>query len=249
MPIVGLPADTFSRKGFTYHQADGKYLRAVLEVAGCVPVIVPALDGLDAHEAVAHLDGVVITGALSNVHPSRYGAEPGPHTEPHDEARDAGSLGLIRAALAAEIPLFAICRGIQEVNVAFGGTLHAEVHTVEGRRDHRDPGHEDLDRRYGPNHPVHLEPDGMLARITGKTMLEVNSLHRQAVAEVAPGLVVEARADDGTVEAVRVAAAREFALAVQWHPEYDAARNPDSGALFRAFGEAVRRRALRREAA
>jgi len=249
MPLVGVPADTYSRAGFTYHQADGKYLRAVLEVAGAIPVIIPALDGLDPAAVVARLGGVLVTGAVSNVHPSRYGAPPSKAAEPHDEARDRGSLGLITAALAGGVPVLAICRGIQELNVALGGTLHAEVHEIEGRRDHRDPGDDDMDVRYGPRHEVRLDPGGMLARITGKTVLEVNSLHRQAIADLAPGLALEATADDGTIEAVRVSAAPAFALAVQWHPEYDAATNPDSGAIFRAFGRAVRDGARSRQAA
>lgn len=249
MPLVGLPADTYSKAAFTYHRSDGKYLRAVLEVSGALPVIVPALDGLDASAMIAHLDGVVVTGAISNVHPSHYGARPSPQAEPHDRARDAGSLGLIHAALQAGLPLFAICRGIQELNVALGGTLHAAVHEVAGRIDHRDPGDEDMDVRYGPRHKVELTPGGMLAAITGKTELMVNSLHRQAIDRLAPGLAVEARAEDGTIEAVRDETARGFALAVQWHPEYDAASNRDSRSLFRAFADAVREGMVTRRAA
>jgi len=249
MPLVGLPGDTYARGAFTYHQADGKYLRAVLEVSGAIPVIVPSLDGLDPARAVEHLDGLVITGALSNVHPSRYGDEPSPRAEPYDPARDAGSFGLLRAALDTGLPLLAICRGIQELNVALGGTLHAAVHELDDRLDHRDPGGDDMEVRYGPRHPVALAPGGLLASITGKATLEVNSLHRQAIDRLAPGLVVEATARDGTVEAVRVEGARAFALAVQWHPEYDAAGNPDSGAIFRAFAGAVRRGVEARRAA
>ena len=249
MPLVGLPGDTDARGGFTYHRSDGKYLRAVLEVSRALPVIVPALEGLDPAAVIARLDGVVVTGAVSNVHPSHYGAEPSPQAEPHDPARDAGAIGLIRATLGAGLPLFAICRGIQELNVALGGTLHAEVHEIEGRIDHRDPGDDDMDVRYGPRHKVVLEPGGMLEAITGKPELMVNSLHRQAIDRLAPGLAVEARAEDGTIEAVRVEAASAFALGVQWHPEYDAATNPDSGSLFRAFAEAVRKGMVARRAA
>ncbi|NND48907.1 MAG: gamma-glutamyl-gamma-aminobutyrate hydrolase family protein [Rhizobiales bacterium] len=249
MPLVGLPGDTDARGGFTYHRSDGKYLRAVLEVSGALPVIVPALAGLDPRAMIAHLDGVVVTGAVSNVHPAHYGAELTTEAEPHDPARDAGAFGLIHAALEADLPLFAICRGIQELNVALGGTLHTAVHEIEGRIDHRDPGDEDMDVRYGPRHKVVLEPGGLLAAITGKAELMVNSLHRQAIDRLAPGLVVEARAEDGTIEAVRVETATSFTLAVQWHPEYDAARNPDSHALFRAFADAVRKRVEKRCAA
>ena len=249
MPLVGLPGDTEAKGGFTYHRTDGKYLRAVLEVSGALPVIVPALDGLDPAAVVTHLDGVVVTGAVSNVHPSHYGAEPTPEAEPHDRPRDEGAIGLIRATLDAGLPLFAICRGIQELNVALGGSLHAEVHEIEGRIDHRDPGDDDMDVRYGPRHKVVLEPGGMLSAITGKTELMVNSLHRQAIDRLASGLAVEARAEDGTIEAVGVKSARAFALGVQWHPEYDAATNPDSAGLFRAFAEAVRKGMVTRHAA
>lgn len=242
-PLIGLPACVKTLEGQDFHVVGDKYVRAVALAAEGVPLVVPALGGLiEARALVERLDGLVLTGSPSNVHPTRYGHAPTPEHAPHDEARDATTLPLIEAALEAGLPLFAICRGHQELNVALGGTLHARVHEIEGRLDHRRPQHDELDVQYGKRHAVRLVPGGRLAAIAGSEEIEVNSLHWQAIDRLAPGLTVEGTAPDGTVEAVGVAGARGFALGVQWHPEYKVLEDPVSTAIFRAFGAAARER-------
>ncbi len=242
-PLIGLPACVKPLSGQDFHTIGDKYVRAVALASEGLPVMLPSLAELvDPRAVIERLDGLVLTGSPSNVHPSRYGQAPTPEHEPHDEARDATTLPLIEAALEAGLPLFAICRGHQELNVALGGTLHARVHELEGRMDHRRPQHDEMDVQYGKRHGVALEPDGRLARIAGRDEIEVNSLHWQAIDRLAPGLTVEGRAADGTIEAVSVAGARGFALSVQWHPEYKVLEDPVSTAMFRAFGAAARER-------
>ena len=246
-PLVGLPADTYDKDGLAFHSVGDKYVRAVQDVAHAVPVVIPAIgDGQDIAALLDRLDGLVVTGATSNVHPPHYGSQPSEHHEPYDHRRDSLTLGLIDAAIARGVPLLCICRGFQELNVALGGSLDTEIHTLPGRLDHRAPPSPDLDVRYGPAHPIAIEPGGRLHAILRKSGTMVNTVHRQAIARLADRLAVEARAPDGTVEAVSVKGAPAFALAVQWHPESRAADNPDSVRLFSAFGDAARARAAER---
>jgi len=243
-PLIGLPACVFNVGLLPFHGVGDKYVRAVATAAQATPVMIPALGNLlSLSNIVDGLDGIVITGSASNVHPTLYGEEPSPRAEPYDEARDATALDLIRIALDKSVPLFAICRGIQELNVALGGTLQSEVHDEPGRLDHREVDTDDLDIRYGPQHKIALAPDGVIAKLLGTTEIDVNSLHRQAIARVAPPLKIEATAEDGTVEAVSVTGAETFALGVQWHPEYKVMENAHSVRLFEAFGDAARARA------
>lgn len=240
-PLVGFPADTYEKGSHLYHSVGDKYLRAVAEVAGCIPVMIPAMaDAVDIDAVLDHLDGVLMTGAVSNVHPPRYGEAATEEHGPYDLVRDDLTLRLIRACLARGLPLFCVCRGFQELNVALGGTLEGELQRVPGRLDHRERDLPDVDDRYGPVHAVHVTPGGLLERILGRREIMVNSLHRQGIALLADGLVVEARAPDGVIEAVSVRGAANFALGTQWHPEWKAATNPDSVKLFTAFGDAVR---------
>jgi putative glutamine amidotransferase len=229
--------------GQPFHAVGDKYVRALAEVAGVQPVILPNLDEfVDARSLLPLLDGLMLTGSPSNVHPSHYGTDQSAEHEPHDPARDAVTLPLIRAALDEGVPLLAICRGFQELNVVLGGTLHPAVHHIEGRMDHRSPQTGTMARDYAPRHPLALTPGGRLAAILGTDSIEVNSLHRQAIDRLAEGLAVEGTAPDGTIEAISVKGARGFTLGVQWHPEYCAIDNPDSVKLFRAFGAAVAER-------
>jgi putative glutamine amidotransferase len=251
IPLVALPACRSEKEGQSYHTIGDKYVRAVAEAGGCLPMMLPSLDGaIDLDDLVGKLDGLVLTGSPSNVHPERYGHSPSEKAEPYDTARDAVTLPLIRKAADAGLPLLAICRGLQELNVAFGGTLYPKVHEVDGRDDHRRPQSDDLDVQYGPRHTVELAPDGKLRQVLGADRVEVNSLHHQAVREIAPALKLEGWAPDGTVEALSWPDAPGFLLAVQWHPEYKAAENPVSAKLFQAFADAARARAqLRQNAA
>ena len=246
-PVIGVPACFKQIENVPFHSVGDKYLRAVVEAAHAIPMVIPAFgEVFDPPELVERLDGLMLTGSPSNVHPTHYDTEPSPEAEPHDAARDATTLPLIRHALAGGLPLFAICRGIQELNVALGGTLHARVHELPDRMDHRRPQHEDLDVQYGPKHEIALTPGGELARLLETENLMVNSLHNQALDRLAGNLSVEAVAADGTIEAVRVTDARNFALGVQWHPEYKVLENSASVRLFEAFGTACRARAQAR---
>jgi putative glutamine amidotransferase len=211
-------------------------------------MLIPALgDAFDPRDLVRRLDGLLVTGSPSNVAVDLYGGAPDRPDSPQDPKRDATTLPLIRAAVEDGLPLFCICRGIQELNVAFGGTLHTRVHEQPAAFDHRAPQGE-MEERYGPRHPVELAADSEIARLVGSRRIEVNSLHWQAIDRLGERLAVEGRAPDGVIEAVRVADARSFALGVQWHPEWKVLQNPVSVALFRAFGDAARRRAEQRAA-
>jgi putative glutamine amidotransferase len=243
MPLIAVSACFREIGGHPAHTVGEKYLTAIVVGAGGTPVIVPALgSALDTRQLLRRMDGLVLTGSLSNVHPTRYGLEAHAAAEPYDQARDATTLPLITEALELGVPLLAICRGFQELNVALGGTLHAEVHAVCGRDDHRAPQVEDLDERYGPRHPVRFVPGGEFERIAGQSEVWVNSLHRQGIDRLAAGLIAEGHAPDGTIEAVRVNGTASFALGVQWHPEYKAASNLFSMKLYGAFGEEARKR-------
>jgi len=246
-PLIGLPACSRIIDGMPYHTVGDKYLRAVAEAADGIPLVIPAFgDLLDLPDLVSRLDGLLLTGSPSNVHPSHYDIPATPEAEPHDPHRDATTLPLIHAALDGGLPLLAICRGMQELNVALGGTLHARVHELPGRDDHRRPTHDDLNVQYGPRHEVKLSSGGNLARLAGGETLMVNSLHWQAVDRLATDLTVEAIAPDGTIEAVAVRGARAFSLGVQWHPEYRPLDDAFSTRLFAAFGTAARARAASR---
>lgn len=255
-PVIGLPACVWPIGDQDYHLVGAKYLHAVVHGAGGVPVILPSLDSGEDHAAmIARLDGLLVTGSPTNVAPDLYGGAPSAPGTRHDPARDAAVLPLIRAALDAGLPLFAICRGVQELNVVLGGTLHQHVQDLPGYRDHRAPAAAPVARRYAPAHRLRLAPGGLLAELaaglvddsgggdTGGGTIMVNSLHAQGIDRLAPGLVIEATAEDGLVEAVRVVDATNFALGVQWHPEWRVAENSFSQRIFAAFGAAARARA------
>jgi len=243
-PVIGIPADQRMIGPHPFHAVGDKYVRAVVDAADAIPLLIPALGerlGLD--ELLVHLDGILFTGSPSNVEPNLYYGSPSIPGTLHDAARDATTLPLIRRALSAGIPVFGICRGFQEVNVAMGGTLTQRLHEVPGLLDHRDDAEQPLAVQYAPAHDVTLEPNGLLARMAGVTHVKVNSLHSQGVERLAPDLVVEARAPDGVIEAFRVKDAPRFALAVQWHPEWQVMSDSLSRAMFAAFGAASRERA------
>ncbi len=237
--IVGISGCVRQIRDRTYHAANHRYVHAVAEVTGATPLLIPPLgEGLDIADLVPRLDGLVLTGSASNVEPKHYNGPPSRPDTRHDAARDATILPLIAAALEAALPMFAICRGFQELNVACGGTLHQHLDEVAGRQDHRTDREKPLEERFAPRHEVALVAGGQLADLLGQHRLEVNSAHGQGVDRLAPSLELEASADDGTIEAARVADARTFALGVQWHPEF-LTHIPEQRALFAAFGEAL----------
>jgi putative glutamine amidotransferase len=243
-PLIGIPADRRVVGQHPFHMAGEKYARAILEGAGGLPLLIPALaEELGLDELLERLDGVLFTGSPSNVEPQHYRGSPSTPGTLHDPARDATTLPLIRKAVSAGVPVLGICRGFQEMNVAFGGTLHQKLHEVPGFLDHRDDESQPLDVQYGQAHSVTLETGGLLRELAGTDRIQVNSLHSQGVERLGPDLIVEARAPDGVVEAFRVKDAPSFALAVQWHPEWKFLSNPFSRALFGAFGSASRARA------
>jgi len=245
-PIVLFTSDVRDFDGYTWHSAPTTYMEAVLGIAGGLPVILSAFGPrLDLDAVLDRVDGVVATGSKTNVHPSHYGVTATEAMGPYDEARDATSLPLIRRAIERGVPLFCICRGLQELNVALGGSLASDVQELPGRMDHRYPEAPDMDGKFAIRHGVAVAPGGCLGRIVGGE-IAVNSLHRQAVARLADRLVVEATAPDGTIEAVSVKDAPGFALGVQWHPEYWAASDGPSRAILEAFGAAIAAHAGRR---
>jgi putative glutamine amidotransferase len=249
-PVVAVTADRGERMGHATHEAFDGYLRAVHLVSGALPLVLPAAGAaaIDAASLIAAVDGVVLTGGPSNVQAERYGAAPLPATTLTDAERDATVLPLLPALVAAGVPVLAVCRGLQEFNVAFGGTLEPAVHAQPGRLDHREGDHaRPVARWYDDAHEVALAPGGLLARLAGSTRAIVNSLHHQGIERLAPGLRVEATAPDGLVEAFSVADAPGFTLAVQWHPEMRVDDSALARAIFSAFGDACRaRQALRR---
>lgn len=242
-PFIGIPADRRLLGKHWFHAVGEKYIAALTQAAEATPILIPALgDTLDLDALVARFDGLLLTGSLSNVEPHHY---QGPPSEPgtlHDAHRDSTTLPIIKRAIAAGLPVFGVCRGFQEMNVALGGTLWQKLHE-SGYEDHREDLGEPLEVQYGPAHDVVLEPGGLLRSIAGTERVTVNSLHSQGVQMLAPGLAIEARAPDGVIEAFRVKSAPAFAIAVQWHPEWQVMQNPFSRALFAAFGDASRERA------
>ncbi|MGC1711156.1 MAG: gamma-glutamyl-gamma-aminobutyrate hydrolase family protein [Methyloceanibacter sp.] len=238
-PIVVIPACTKIIDGHAFDAVGRKYAAAVAEVAECQPLLVPVGAGMTDIAAVLELaDAILLSGSRSNVAPEHYGEETPINPDALDPLRDAVTLPLIRAAVELKTPLFAICRGFQELNVALGGSLHQAVHDVNGHKDHRARTNVDIDEAYGLVHKVSLR--GMLRDWVGSDQIMVNSLHWQGISRVASGLKPEAFAEDGLVEAVRGPDDAAFCLGVQWHPEWATKANPVSTALFRRFGAAAK---------
>lgn len=237
-PVVLVPSCNRTLGYHPFHIAGKKYVDAV-RLAGCMPMIVPMVAADEIDELLDQADGVLLTGSPSNVHPSHFGEEVHDPSLPLDPDRDSWTLPLIPRALARGIPLFAICRGFQEANVALGGSLYQAVHEAPGQNDHRGATDGPAEIQYGLAHPIKVERGGLLHKITGQEQFQVNSVHGQGVKQLAPRLRVEARAPDGLVEAFSMPDTA-FNLCVQWHPEWQAAQNPISTKLFKAFGEACR---------
>ena len=246
-PVIGVIGSEHLAEGrFRAQRVGERNLAAVAEVAGALPLIFagdPAVT--DIESLLATVDGVLLTGARANVHPTHFGAEENPSYEPYDRRRDALALELVKVCVERGVPLFGVCRGFQEMNVAFGGSLHPEIRDLPGRLNHRMPRlptgeiHPDQEVVFGERHDVRLVPGGAFAKLLGRETIRVNSLHGQGILELGKRIVVEGVAEDGTIEAIRVADAPGFALGVQWHAEYDPQRNAVNRALFQAFGAAA----------
>ena len=242
-PVVGIIGNSHLINGqYPAHAGGAMNADAVAEVSGAIPLIVPADPRYASpQELMTVCDGFLFTGGRPNVHPEEYGEEA---TEAHgafDRARDRLALPLIRALVAAGQPLLAVCRGFQELNVAMGGTLHPEIRDLPGRMNHRMPPDGTLEEKFELRHEVRFAPGGVFARLMGAETVRTNTLHGQGIVRAGERIVVDGWAPDDTPEAIYVDAAPGFALGVQWHPEYNAAADGVSRALFGAFGEALGR--------
>jgi putative glutamine amidotransferase len=240
-PIVGIPCDRRMVGAHPFHVVGEKYILAVRDAAGAVPLLVPVLpDPISVDEVLASVDGLLFTGSPSNVAPKHYGGPAPREGVLQDEHRDATTLPLLKAAIERGLPVICLCRGFQELNVAFGGTLHQHVEEVPGRSDHREDKHASLDVQYGPAHEVRVSEGGLLVKVTEERSFRVNSLHSQGIDRIAAALHADAVAPDGTIEAVSMPKAKGFLLGVQWHPEWRWRESAVSRNIFAAFGDAVR---------
>jgi putative glutamine amidotransferase len=253
-PVIGVIGNTLKVENrFNVQMCGERNLRAIADVADALPMMFAgSSDITDIASLLDVVDGILLTGARANVHPTHFKKEPHVSYEPYDERRDALALALTDICVAHGVPIFGVCRGLQEMNVAFGGSLHPEIREIPGRMNHRMPRldtgeiHPDPAVVFADRHDVALIEDGAFARLLGKTSIRVNSLHGQGILDPGERVVVEGVADDGTIEAISIAGAKTFALGVQWHAEYDPQTNPINRALFQAFGAAVREHQQRR---
>jgi len=239
-PIIGISTCVEQQGLHQYHQTGEKYITALRNTIDCVPVLIPSIgQELDIKALLNSLDGILFTGSYSNIEPHQYNGGESDGNTKHDPKRDATTLGLIPVAVDSGMPVFAICRGCQEMNVAYGGTLHQKVHEIDGLNDHREDDTLDLDGQYGFAHTIQISEGGILDSLSENKSPEVNSVHWQGVNELGNNLSIEATSPDGLIEAFRVTDSRAFSLAVQWHPEYKVTEIPFYKKLFQAFGNAV----------
>jgi putative glutamine amidotransferase len=242
-PTVLVSADRKLLGPHAYHMAGEKYLLALTQAADVCPLILPSLpDEIDFSTVLTHSDGLFLTGSYSNIEPHHYSNEASYEGNLHDAFRDQSSFALIKTAIKLQMPVLAVCRGLQEVNVALGGSLHQKVHEAPGLNDHRENQHQDLDDQYAVSHTININPHGLLKTITKTDTAMVNSLHGQGISRLATNLNIEARAQDGLIEAVSLNAPHPFFIAVQWHPEWKMKENPFYQSLFLAFGKACKAR-------
>jgi putative glutamine amidotransferase len=247
MIFVGIPADSKTIGPHPFQAVGEKYLRAVLDGANAQPLLIPSMHrGLDLDALLDHLDGLLLPGSPSNIEPHHYSDEPSFEGNLHDPARDLTTLNLIPKAIAKRVPVLAICRGFQEVNVAMGGSLHQKVHEVDGMMNHREDLSDPLDVQYAPSHPLTLTAGGLLERFAGSRQVMVNSLHGQGIKNLGDNLIAEAVAPDGLIEAIRLDSDDTFLLALQWHPEWKVLENPFYLEIFKAFGAACKARSEQR---
>lgn len=238
-PLIGVTSDVDGQGLHPLIQTGEKYLTSVVKGMGAIPVIIPSLpDPLDCEMLLSRLDGILVTGAYANIEPWRYGGAPAGADAHEDPQRDATTFALIPAAVRMGVPLLGICRGFQEMNVIYGGTLHQKLHETGRFIEHREDKSAPLEVQYGDSHAITIEPDGLLARMTDFTRSMVNSVHMQGIDRLGEGLRVEARAPDGLIEAISVIDSPAFAFAVQWHPEFRVGENPLSMDIYQAFNKA-----------
>ena len=252
IPLIGIPVDVKQLEGKPFHTVGEKYINAVAHGANGFPLLIPAiskgeqLEALDSRfdikTILQQFDGIFLPGSLANVDPTRYGQTQQTPDLPTDLQRDETTFQLIQMAIKMEIPLLGVCRGFQEMNVAFNGTLHQQVQNVGPYFDHREDQTQPTEIQYQPVHDIHLNPKGIVAKLAGAETVKVNSLHGQGIDQLGKGLQVEATAPDGLIEAFSVSNSPAFTLAVQWHPEWKFNENPFYEAIFKTFGDAVQKR-------
>lgn len=238
-PLVAVIACRREVEGHPAHMVTDKYLTA-LRTYGLDPVVLPVWEDANAEHArqlLSHFDGLLLTGSYTNVEPGRYGADRAPENTRDDLHRDAAALSWVPVSLSLGLPLLCSCRGFQELNVAFGGSLYQAVQNQPGKLDHREP-KGDAEQQYAPSHELLIEPDGVLARLYPERSARINSLHQQGINRLGDGLTVEGVAPDGLIEAVSVSDAKSFALGVQWHPEWQPTEHALYDAIFKGFAAA-----------
>ena len=247
-PIVGIPVNTMQINSFVWHGASDANIKAVKDIAQCQPLLIPAQgEDLAITDILNRLDGILLPGGASNIQPSLYGGPPARSGDLNDPCRDSTTIPLIHKAVDMRVPLFAICRGCQELNVAFGGSLYPYLHELPERLDHRRDRTKPLAEQVRPTHEVNIRDGGPLHFIVGQQTAMVNSLHGQGIDQLGSGLTAEARALDSTIEAISIDDAQAWTLGVQWHPEFQAATDPLSKALFVLYGSACQSRAKERD--
>jgi len=241
-PVIGIIGNkSILGDQYPVHAVGTMCSTAVAQVSGCMPLLVPSDPSLvSVAELMDCCDGFLLTGGRPNVHPEEYGEEETAAHGAFDRARDGLALELTRACVAAGQPVFGICRGFQEVNVAMGGTLYPEIRDLPGRMNHRMPPEGTMEEKFELRHDVTFTKGGVFHHVMGSDVVRTNTLHGQGIKQAGPRIVVDGYAEDGTPEAIYVEGAAGFTLAVQWHPEYEAANDPVSRPLFEAFGDAAR---------
>lgn len=242
-PLVAITSDYKDVEPYMWHATPSPYVDAATQVADVLAMIIPSIGSqLNVDDLLDRIDGLLVTGSRSNVHPSYYGQDVTEDHAPFDTARDATTLPLIRRAVERGIPVLAICRGIQELNVAFGGSNTANFQKNRQIEGHGYPWEGTLDERFGLAHGLKIKNGSCIAKIlNNETSVKVNSLHTQALDQLGERVEVEALSEDGTIEAVTIADAPGYVVGVQWHPEYWASSDPASNAIFKSFGDATRR--------
>jgi len=241
-PVVGVIGNSaMLNETYAVHAGGVMNMAAVADVSGAMPLLVPPDPRyVSVEELLDICDGFLLTGGRPNVHPEEYGEPPTPAHGDFDRCRDAVTLPLVRACVERGQPFLGVCRGFQEVNVAMGGSLYPEIRDLPGRMNHRMPPNGTLEEKFALRHAVTFTDGGVFHRILGSTEVMTNTLHGQGIKTPGARIEIEGYAPDGTPEAIRVKDAPGFTLAVQWHPEYNAANDPVSRPLFAAFGDAVR---------
>ena len=254
LPKVGIVCDVIQFGLNQFHGAGEKYINAIAHGAGAIPILLPSFgNGYDivdleivygCDSIVDIVDGIFLTGSPSNIEPKHYGGPTHAKEVLEDRQRDNLSLKLIKKCEEKKIPILAVCRGFQEVNVALGGSLYREVHNEADFFDHRENKNQSRDEQYDTAHVVTLKKGSKLESILGTKKFHVNSLHSQGIETLSTCLLEEARSEDGLIEAFSSVNTSWWVVGVQWHPEWKFSENQISSRLFSEFGKQIRKSML-----